>query len=191
MELVLVRHGQAEHTLNVPESLHLLDPALTENGIIQAESLRNQWPLSDTDIIVISPIRRALQTAEIWSEKIKCQTLVSPLVSPRMFPQKQASQTLPCDKILTKEQIMNEFSSFTIGDQVPHRIWIEGINTLPDHEFRSLAIDFLNWCRQRSYNRIYIVSHDGTITSYRQLCSGQKLTRNDFPKETGWCKLDC
>ena len=42
MELVFIRHGEGEHTLDIPSSLHLEDPALTATGKEQAKLLRNQ-----------------------------------------------------------------------------------------------------------------------------------------------------
>nr|WP_090852906.1 histidine phosphatase family protein [Litchfieldia salsa] len=186
MELVFIRHGQGEHTLDLPHSLHTKDPALTENGIIQAELIRNQFPLSEKDVIIISPIRRTLQTVEIWSRGIDCRKIVSPLVSPRMFPLKPKGQTLPCDKLFTKEKIKDGFSDCEIEEKTINEYWSNGINTVSEQEFKVIAEKFLNWCKQTCKSRIYVVSHDGTITSYRQFISGKKLTRNDFPKETDW-----
>jgi broad specificity phosphatase PhoE len=72
MELVFIRHGQGEHTLDIPSSLQIEDPLLTNKGVEQAKLLRNQIPLTNKDIIIISPIRRMLETAFIWSENIDC-----------------------------------------------------------------------------------------------------------------------
>jgi hypothetical protein len=67
--------------------------------------------------------------------------------------------------------------------------WEKGMNTLPDTEFQILAKDFLEWCKSFWNHRIYIVSHDGTITSYRQFITGRELSRKDFPKETWFLKV--
>ena len=75
MELVFIRHGQGEHTMDVPRSLQLKDPSLTPKGVKQAELLRNKFPLTNNDIVFISPIRRTLQTAFIWSESIDCKSI--------------------------------------------------------------------------------------------------------------------
>lgn len=191
MELVFIRHGQGEHTLDVPKSLHTSDPSLTEEGIIQAKSLKEQFPLSKSDVIITSPTRRTIQTARIWSENIKCKKIISPLISPRMFPQNSEWQTLPRDKILSKEIIKEEFADFCIEEEVSSKWWLEGINKLPEKKFKVLAEDFLKWCKQIGNKRIYIISHDGTITSYSQFIIGKEFTRNDFPKETGFLKVNC
>ncbi|WP_240051001.1 histidine phosphatase family protein [Metabacillus litoralis] len=58
MELIFIRHGQGEHTLNIPQSLHKGDPALTSNGLLQAKGLAKEFPLSEDDILIVSPLRR-------------------------------------------------------------------------------------------------------------------------------------
>jgi len=191
MELIFVRHGQGEHTLDIPSSLQITDPSLTIKGVNQAKLLRNQIPLSDKDIIIISPIRRTLETAFIWSENIDCRKIVSPIVSPRMFPILPDRSTLPCDEIMDLEIIKNDFPTFEIDMKVPLHIWSNGINVLPESEFIKIAGNFISDCKQLQKEKIYIVSHDGTITSYRQMISGQSLTRKDFPQETEWVQISC
>ena len=167
LELIFIRHGQGEHTSNLPNSLHNPDPALTDEGIIQAKRLRESLPLSEGDLIIISPIRRTLQTAMIWSEGITCTRLVSPSVSPRIFPLNTKSKTLPCDELVTREKIRKEFPAFILDQNSALNLWINGINTLPESEFILLAEYFLEWCKRQDRKKIFIVSHDGTITSYR------------------------
>lgn len=157
---------------------------------MQSKTLKNRLPLSQTDVIIVSPIRRTIQTAQIWSEGIKCQKIVSPLVSPRMVPQNPEWQTLPCDEILTKEIIEDDFNDFHLEEELSNEWWLRGINKLPEKEFKIIAEEFLEWCKHIGNKRIYIVSHDGTITSYRQLIIGRKLSRNDSLKETGFLKVN-
>ncbi|WP_404468941.1 histidine phosphatase family protein [Sutcliffiella horikoshii] len=190
MELVFIRHGEGEHTLDIPRSLQICDPALTAEGVSQSKLLREQFPLTEEDILVISPLRRALQTADYWSSNVNCKKIVSPLVSPRIFPQVPSGKTLPCDEILSKRKIEEEFPGFDLQNEFPEEMWINGINTLPELQFNLQAKKFLNWCKRQENPKIYVVSHDGTITSYRELITGTRLTRDDFPKETGWFKIN-
>ncbi len=189
MELLFIRHGQGEHTLDVPDSLHTSDPSLTFEGINQAKELKRNFSLTHSDVLIISPVRRTLQTAQIWSEDSACKKIVSPLVSPRMFPQNPEWVTLPCDQILTKDKIREDYPDFHVEEERAGEWWEKGINTLPDTEFQILAKDFLEWCKSFGNHRIYIVSHDGTITSYRQFITGRELSRKDFPKETWFLKV--
>jgi len=68
MRLYLVRHGQtqanAEHRY-----LGSLDPELTETGREQAAALRLELPQA-IDAIVVSPLRRARQTADIINYRL-------------------------------------------------------------------------------------------------------------------------
>ena len=167
MELVFIRHGQGEHILDIPSSLQIKDPVLTTKGVEQSKLLRIQFPLTNKDIIIISPIRRTLETAFIWSENIDCRKIVSPFVSPRMFPIRSDWESLPCDKIIDLEIIKDGYPTFEIDSKVPLNIWSDGINTLPENQFVKLAKEFIVNCKQLQKEKVYIVSHDGTITSYR------------------------
>ncbi|MCU9614829.1 phosphoglycerate mutase family protein [Caldibacillus lycopersici] len=185
MELVFIRHGEGEHTGNIPESLHLPDPSLTPSGKQQAKILQEQLPLHAEDIMIISPTRRTLETACIWSENYNCRRIVSPLVAPRIFPYRPNARTLPCDRLLTIKQIKHDFPIIEMDETFPgDTIWRDGINTISEESFKRKARTFLTYCQNITRKQIYIVSHDGTITAYRQMISGELLTREDFPKET-------
>ncbi|WP_240051002.1 hypothetical protein [Metabacillus litoralis] len=60
---------------------------------------------------------------------------------------------------------------------------------MPEQEFRGIAEYFINWCREQDKERVFVISHDGTITSYREFITGRKLSRSDFPNETGWFSI--
>lgn len=187
MELVFVRHGQGEHTIDPPDSLHRDNASLTRAGEEQAKTLRREFPLTKEDVIVISPTKRTIQTALIWSEGVACERIVSPHVSPRMFPQKSGWSTLPCDLLMNPSTIQKDYPNLNIDNQ--SSLWREGINTLPEKDFQLISNEFLHWCKQQDKDKIYIVSHDGTITAYRQLILQQTLTRKNFLKELGWAKV--
>ena len=189
MELIFIRHGQGEHTLNLPESLHLSNPALTLQGKMQAKKLRSTLPITPEDVLIVSPTLRTLQTASIWSENIECDRVVHPLVAPRIFPTRLAATTLPCDELLDLERLQDEFPFFDPVPNLASSLWSTGINVLSEDEFNLLTEEFIGFCRSFQRERIYIVTHDGTITSYRQKISSQQLTREDFLQETEHFRL--
>lgn len=189
MELIFIRHGQGEHTMNLPESLHLNHPSLTLQGRIQANTLRSTLPLNPEDVLIVSPTLRTLQTASIWSENLAYDRWVHPLVAPRIFPARMAAATLPCDELLDLKRLQEEFPSFVPAPNLASSLWATGINVLPEEEFNLLADEFMGFCRNLKRGRIYIVTHDGTITAYRQKIFGQPLTREDFLQETEWFHL--
>ncbi|MEN1969057.1 phosphoglycerate mutase family protein [Lentibacillus sp. N15] len=186
MELIFVRHGQGQHTLNPPDSLYMENPSLTEAGREQALLLRHNLPLDNGDIVIISPTRRTLETAYYWAGDSNADLIVTPVVSPRMFPQKAGKITLPCDEIIRKEKVKCVLPTCSIDQHSSDNLWNNGINTMADQEFRILGGKFLRWCKQQSKEKIYIVSHDGTITSYRQLVSTRLFSRKDFLEDAAW-----
>lgn len=191
MELIFIRHGQGEHTLDIPNSLHLKSPSLTTKGINQAKFLREKFTLTNEDIIFISPIRRTLETALIWTKDINCRKIVSPFVSPRIFPTRTNGKTLPCDEILDLEIIKRDYPELELDTNASSYLWCRGINTMSDSEYNKIAHEFIACLKLLKRNKIYVVSHDGTITAYRQFISGCSLSRKDFLDETEWFKIRC
>jgi len=183
MKIIFIRHGQGEHTLSPPESLQIRDAALTEKGIQQAQQLKQTFPLHHEDIIVISPTRRTIETACIWTKEISCTLYVHPFVSPRMFPLLTPDQAYNCDQILPSTQIQTEYPYLHIIES-SSQVWTEGINTISEQAFGIVARQFILWCKQLNKPTIYIVSHDGTINAYRSFL-GESVTRDHFLKESG------
>lgn len=190
MKLIFVRHGEGEHTKDSPSSLQVPHPPLTDEGRNQAKLLQCNVPLQETDILIASPTIRTLQTATIWSAKVACQKIVHPYVSPRIFPYREGATTLPCDHIVDQGRIKKLFSNFSIEKSTNKQLWTEGINTISENSFQQIVEEFLLWCYELGAERICIVSHDGTITAYRQYLQKVVLTRADFLQETGIYEMD-
>lgn len=188
MEITFIRHGQGEHTLSLPESLQLEDPSLTEAGKEQARSLSTVFPVTKDDLVVVSPVRRTLQTASLIAGESGCRRVVHPLVSPRMFPQKPGAVTLPCDRMLDLKTIRNEFPDFEVKFGMDPDMWTSGINVLPHDEFAECADVFLRWAEDQGAHHVYVVSHDGTITAYRERLRRETLSRADFLNDAGWIR---
>ncbi|GIN85788.1 hypothetical protein J6TS2_21740 [Heyndrickxia sporothermodurans] len=64
--------------------------------------------------------------------------------------------------------------------------WYSGINTVPVAKFTTLTL--INWCKWLNINKIFIVSHDGTITYYRPFL-GEIVTRDNFLGDVGYHKI--
>jgi len=188
MEITFIRHGQGEHTLDVPESLQMEDPSLTEAGKEQARSLSTVFTVTKNDLVVASPTRRTLQTACLVAGESGCRRVVHPLVSPRMFPQKPGAVTLPCDLMLDREVIREEFPEFEVESEMGQGIWTSGINVMPLDRFAKWVDVFLRWAEDQRARHVYVVSHDGTITAYRERLRKETLSRADFLKDGGWVR---
>lgn len=185
MNLIFVRHGEGGHTNNLPDSLRMAHPPLTDKGIEQAIALRERLPLHENDMLIASPTVRTLQTAALWSEKVECRRVVHPYISPRIFPYREGARTLPCDKMLSQKDVQRLFPQFLVAEVQNEGLWRNGINTIAEPVFCTAAHSFIEWCKTLGTSRVIIVSHDGTITAYRQYVMKQVLTREDFLAETG------
>ncbi|MEN1934858.1 histidine phosphatase family protein [Paenibacillus sp. 102] len=185
MKFIFIRHGEGKHTKDLPMSLQLENPPLTKEGEQQAMLLQSSLPLQESDVLLASPTLRTLQTAAIWSSQVICRKITHPYISPRIFPYREGANTLPCDRLLSIKVIQELFPSFSLRESTNDMLWNQGINTISEKEFQSIADEFIDWCYTVHTERICIVSHDGTITAYRQHLQKQVLTREDFLEETG------
>lgn len=189
MKLIFVRHGEGEHTKNLPGSLRMEHSSLTDKGREQALALREKLPLRESDILITSPTVRTLQTAALWSEQVACMKVVHPYTSPRIFPYREGARTLPCDIMLNQRNIQQLFPQFLLAEERNDELWSDGINTISELEFCTAAHSFIEWCKTLQGSRVMIVSHDGTITAYRKYVMKQVLTREDFLEETGMYEI--
>lgn len=181
MEILLIRHGHGEHLIDYPNGLNTLHPGLTEHGRTQVSQLRKQFVFTDDDLVIVSPTKRTIQTAQII---MNCDNfMISPLVGPRMFPQNPEFPFLVCDQIYAEDELATLYSEIEVVD-LGLDCWGEGINTIDQEIFETYAWQFLKWC-QLKQRRLIIVSHDGTITNYRMLLGEHGLTRKEFLGEAG------
>jgi hypothetical protein len=98
--------SQAYHNLK-PENHYMPDPDLTQRGNQQAEKLRTTFPYHDVvDLVVSSPIRRALQTALLgFEEELNRGLKIMAL------PDLQETSSLPCDTGTDIKKLEKEFGS--------------------------------------------------------------------------------
>lgn len=182
MEFIFIRHGHGEHLNDYPHQLNTLHPSLTPYGIHQVNQLKDNINVTPDDLVIVSPTKRTIETASILISHMNF--IVSPLVGPRMFPQKLDSPFLACDYILSKDQMLSLYGDVRLID-FDLDIWKkEGINRINQAYFEGYAKQLLDWIGDR-FNKIFIISHDGTITNYRILLGEYGLTRKDFLGEGG------
>ncbi|GAF65153.1 phosphoglycerate mutase [Bacillus sp. TS-2] len=147
MDIIFIRHAQGEHTLNIPTSLYLENPALTRKGEQQAKNLVTDLSLTIDDLLIISPLKRTLQTAAIFSANVNCKKIVHPHVGPRIFPFAKDGTTLPCDQPLSVEDIQNQFPQFSLFREEDDQLWNDSMNTMSENTFIRVATPFLEWCK--------------------------------------------
>lgn len=186
MEFIFIRHGHGEHLNDYPNRLNTLHPSLTEYGKFQVTQLRNEIKIDPDDLVLVSPTKRTIETATIIQNGT--DFIISPFVGPRMFPQNPKLPFLACDHILSKSEITNLYGDTEILD-FNLDCWKEGINRIGQDIFEGYATRLLDWIRE-SYKKVFIISHDGTITNYRILLGEKGLTRNDFLGEAGVYRMN-
>ncbi|CAM4212494.1 phosphoglycerate mutase family protein [Paenibacillus xylanexedens] len=182
MDITFIRHGHGEHLMDYPNQLNCLHPGLTELGKSQVIALRKQVVFAPEDVILISPTKRTIETAQLLPPN-KNLTFFSPLVGPRMFPQNPEFVPFVCDQIYSKEELSHQYTDIRMLD-LGLDCWEESINQMDAHRFKILAEQLLEWCRQQGGNT-FIISHDGTISNYRMLLGEKGLTKSDFLGEAG------
>jgi len=185
LEFIFIRHGHGEHLIDYPNRLNTLHPGLTEYGKYQVVQLRNDIQIDSDDLVVVSPTKRTIETAAILKNDL--DFVISPFVGPRMFPQNPELPFLACDHILSKTEIRILYGD-TENLDLNVECWKEGINQIGQDIFEGYAKRLIEWIGER-YNRVFVISHDGTITNYRILLGEKGLTREDFLGEAGVYRL--
>ena len=84
MEILLTRHGQTEWNL-LKKVQGKADIELNEKGIQQAEVIRDFLKEERIDLILCSPLKRAIQTAEIINQGRNIRMIIDERVSERDF----------------------------------------------------------------------------------------------------------
>ena len=156
--VVLVRHGEGTHNTRTQRwgggnPYNTLDPSLTEAGLAQATEVAQDPRLANPELVVVSPLSRAVQTAAaIFGEQPKCRTVLTALHSERW--------SALCDQGRPKSQLA-ELHPFV-------RSW-EGFDLLPedwtptqssDTEWKRTRVPaFLAWLKAQPEANIVVVGH--------------------------------
>ncbi len=75
LRLLVVRHGQTDYNAQ-RRYQGAIDVALNATGVRQAEALAQRLPADEIDVIISSPLERALQTARIIAQSLPCDVQV-------------------------------------------------------------------------------------------------------------------
>ena len=77
MEIVLIRHGEPEW---VRDGLNVVDPPLTARGLAQADAVGAVLGVESFDEVVVSPLRRARQTAAPLRMAVAHDEIIEPFL---------------------------------------------------------------------------------------------------------------
>lgn len=164
--LLLIRHAQALHNIADDWSLH--DPQLSELGIQQSKELQESLKGSDignkVELIVVSPMRRTLQTASIGLEWLIKEKGIKVLPDAGW----QENSDTPCDTGSPLDTLAQEFPDFDFSVVDP--LFPDKTTNLSSNPYAFTAKALLargQACLQALYSRpekvIAVVSHSGFL----------------------------
>lgn len=164
--LYCIRHGLSEHNLNYFKygvstfyDPKYTDTSLVSEGYKQVQELRNTWKeLSTIELVIVSPLRRTLQTASELFRGYNIPILV--LEGVREYP--MGKQT--CNKRSNKDVLIKNYPQMnfdnlqTNSDELwlPHRE-----ETLEELNYRIL--NFIKFIKSRPETNIALVNHSSFI----------------------------
>jgi len=160
----LIRHGQAEHNLGIPEADKILDPELTAHGEQQARDLSKKVDQYKIDVIFVSSLRRALHTALLVFEQANLPLLATDQCRERMS-MKPCDVRYPISKTKLNYSKVDFLLIKTDEDaDVKNRISAE-----LDDELLQRAKAFLHFIQQRSEKNIAVVAHGAFLRNFFSL----------------------
>lgn len=174
MKLYVVRHGETE--FNQKGILQgNSDSALTDSAIKGAKMMGDFLKETDFDMIISSPLGRALKTAEYICAQRKQNIIQMPLVMEMGFGHWQGrSKDEICQDERTKKNYYNFF------EQPERYLPVEGAESFESlfaraHQFLD---EMKQLSKQKPSGRILLISHGAYIKALLSIVQGKKL--NDF-----------
>ncbi|KAF2468576.1 phosphoglycerate mutase-like protein [Lindgomyces ingoldianus] len=165
--LHLVRHAEGCH--NVNHAVHIHDATLTHNGKLQCLQLQKSFPHHNTiDLVLSSPLRRAIQTAILSFGP----TLARPEVPYLVIPAAQEVSNLNCDvghprnllEISISQLFGEENLGFSLG-KINLDAVEDGWNSKTGYwasekaAIEKRAADLRTWLFQRPESHVLLVTH--------------------------------
>lgn len=147
MKIYIVRHGEVPH--NVQKQYNNQNEDLTEKGIKQAEELKEKIRNIDYDIIISSPLVRAIHTAEIININNK-EIIIDNRLEERN-PGSLSGQSL---EVTNREKYWNYNTEIQYGTS-------ENIK-----DFVKRVYDFLEELKTKDYKSVIIVAHSGVSKAF-------------------------
>jgi len=160
--IVLIRHGQAEH--NVNEDYTIFDPALTKLGVQQSKDLSVKFSSINIDLIVVSPLRRTVQTAAniFSSEKYNSVSIIANELC------RESYGLVVCDKRSNLTAIKEEFASSKVDFSLiatEEDTWWESDKEPPEH-LEQRVREFYRFLKSRPESNIAVVTHHGFLKKF-------------------------
>ncbi len=152
--VILVRHGQSTANRDHDYGPNAKpDPSLTPLGISQAQELIGNPTLKDPDLVVVSPLSRAVQTAHTIYEG-SAPYLITPLHTERWSC--RSDEGVSASKLGEKNSYVKEWQGF---DDLPED-WTPTRST--DRDWYTTRVPaFIQFLRDRDEEKIVVIGHGG------------------------------
>ena len=147
MKIYLVRHGQCDS--NVIGRYNFIDEDINETGIKQAKDLQDKIKEINYDIVISSPLIRALHTARIININNK-EIITDERLSERIHGSLEGMSVSVTDR----EEYWNYYTDIKYGTE-------ERIPVLCNR-----VKDFLDELKEKEYNSVLIVAHSGVSKAF-------------------------
>ena len=173
MEILLTRHGQTEWNL-LKKVQGKADIELNEKGIQQAEATRDSLKNEEIDLILCSPLKRAVQTAGIINQGRNIPMIIDGRASERDFGEFEGLPNTEFD-----------FDAFWSYKQNLKYDKAENIK-----DFFGRVYDFLDSIkREYAGKRILIVAHGGISIPFKCYFEGIPDAETLLPLALGNCAV--
>lgn len=158
-----VRHGEAEH--NATRDSSVRDPGLTPKGCEQARALARTKALEvGAQLIVVSPLRRTLQTAELALPDVSAPRVATPLI--QEIGTSNADTGRPAEELRAEFGVEFDLSEVEDMWYVKPAPWCKQRRIPLDGGLRALAdrqCAFVAWLQRRAETSMVVVTHHGFI----------------------------
>ncbi|KAI1097994.1 phosphoglycerate mutase-like protein [Jackrogersella minutella] len=173
--VILIRHGEALH--NITDEWALPDPSLTEKGIDQCKALpaklEPNFPFTKDECrIVVSPLRRTLQTAQH-----SLQWLRDRGVPTEVRAEWQETTNYPCDIGDDPSIIKDEWPDLDFSNLDPIYPQKIGLYENSEDAFQRRASFARDWLSKRPEKCIVVVTHSGFL---KRLVKGSKYQNLEY-----------
>lgn len=155
MKVYIVRHGEVPHNVNKVYNNENED--LNENGIMQANKLKNKIENIEYDVIISSPLIRTKHTAEIINVKNK-DILIDDRLEERN-PGNLNGKPISCTN---REEYWDFNSKIQYGTSENMK------------DFFGRVFDFLDDLKNKNYDSVLVVAHSGVSKAFSAYFQGIK-----------------
>ena len=153
MKLYVVRHGEVNH--NLLKIYSNQDEDLNDNGVNQAEELKNEIFNLDYDVIISSPLIRARHTANIINSNNK-----KIIIDDRLKERNPGNLNGKSLQITNRAEYWNYYSKLQYGTSENIQSFFERIYS------------FLDDLKTKKYEKVLVVCHSGVSKAFYSYFKG-------------------